>query len=408
MSIKFSELSKDFQDRMCTVPQAVFSTLNPDDETSEQVIERQDRFIKLPENVKNKLVSYETAKKIKVVGEHYNLELLQMAPIARVVRNYYFGDVKLDDFAGIIEKESKVSSEDAQAIARFVKERIIERDVKMTEAESVKKLSIGAAIKIYPEIKDQKITDMPIEVDGETAAPTLSNWIKDYYGLVGAGNRDMMKRSSYIYHGKNTKQLSQTEKQKIALIAKSLDDGTPVKIDSEKKEIVFDSVSNFSQQNKNVENKIGFTAPIKPAIKFDDVIKKVEKNNTVENIKTDSLNREKVIFSAEKEKEKNVQDKIESRPEIKHVHGNNWDLRSQHFKTDEKKKTGIFGFSFGSKKRREEFDKETAAGKIEFSSPQKLPVEKNKIKILDLPGETKEKKKDSENKNFFGRISPLN
>ncbi|NLC30602.1 MAG: hypothetical protein GX765_00935, partial [Candidatus Moranbacteria bacterium] len=124
MLSKFLELSEGFQERMCTAPQAVFSTLNPDDETTEQVIDRQDRFIKLPENIKDKLVSHETADKIKAIGAHYKLELLQMAPIARVIRSYYFGEVKLDDFASIIEKESKISKEDAENIARYVKDRI--------------------------------------------------------------------------------------------------------------------------------------------------------------------------------------------------------------------------------------------------------------------------------------------
>ncbi|NCA94078.1 MAG: hypothetical protein EOM84_02750, partial [Sphingobacteriia bacterium] len=114
----FLKLNKDIQEKICFSPQAVFVTLNPDDETTEQVIDRQDRFIKLPENIKDKLVSHETADKIKAIGAHYNLELLQMAPIARVIRSYYFGEVKLDDFASIIEKESKISKEDAENIAR--------------------------------------------------------------------------------------------------------------------------------------------------------------------------------------------------------------------------------------------------------------------------------------------------
>ncbi|NLC30568.1 MAG: hypothetical protein GX765_00765, partial [Candidatus Moranbacteria bacterium] len=124
MKNKFLDLNENIQKKVCTLPQAVFSTLNPDDETTEQVIERQEKFIGLPEDVKDKLISYETADKIKAIGAHYNLELLQMAPIARVIRSYYFGEVKLDDFASIIEKESKISKEDAENIARYVKDRI--------------------------------------------------------------------------------------------------------------------------------------------------------------------------------------------------------------------------------------------------------------------------------------------
>ncbi|EKE20764.1 MAG: hypothetical protein ACD_7C00491G0003, partial [uncultured bacterium] len=128
--VKFAKLDKKVQMGRCTIPQAVFVTLDPDDETFEQVVERQEKFLKLPENIKDKLVSSETAEKIKTVCAHFNLELLQMAPVARVIRSYYFAEVKLEDFANVIEKESKIGKEEAGNIARYIIDRIINKDVK--------------------------------------------------------------------------------------------------------------------------------------------------------------------------------------------------------------------------------------------------------------------------------------
>ncbi len=258
MATKFVDISDDFKIRMCTSPQAVFTTQDPDDETREQVIERQENFLKLPENIKDKLVASETAEKIKAIGAHYNLELLQMAPIARVVRSYYFGEVKLEDFANIIEKESKVAKEISEIIARYVIDRIINRDIKLKAVAKKEQLTIGQILEKYPEIKKKALTSSQLELERRIVNPTFENWISDYFNIVGAGNRDVMKRSSYIYHSKNTKSLNMIDRQKLSSVLKSLDDGSLLDVDVDKKEIVFNLLLT---ENKN-KPAIYQTAPL--------------------------------------------------------------------------------------------------------------------------------------------------
>lgn len=237
--LKFLELNKEVQEMKCTIPQAVFVTLNPDDETFEQVVERQEKFLKLSEKIKDKLVAPETSEKIKNICAHYNLELLQMAPVARVIRSYYFGEVKLEEFAQIIKKESGIGKEEAQNITRYITERIINKDVEIKNTVRREKLTIVSAMNRYPEIKKQALTASFLETGSRTVNPTVENWINDYFMIVGAGNRDVMKRSSYLYHGKNTRGLSAIDRQKLSQVLKSLDEGFLLDIDIDKKEIFF-------------------------------------------------------------------------------------------------------------------------------------------------------------------------
>jgi len=78
----FKQLARDVAEARCLIPQHVSITKDPDEETSEQIIARQDRFISLPETIKDKLSDHATGQKIQQMGQFFNLELLQIADIA--------------------------------------------------------------------------------------------------------------------------------------------------------------------------------------------------------------------------------------------------------------------------------------------------------------------------------------
>lgn len=370
----FLELNKESQIGKCTIPQAVFVTLDPDKETFEQIVERQEKFLKLSEPIKDKLVSHETAEKIKAIGAHYNLELLQMAPIARVIRSYYFGEVKLEDFAKVISEESKINLEDAQSITRYITEKIINKEVPVVAAVPTVKMTIAQAVEKFPEIEEQILTSASIEVDGKMARPTIKSWKRDYFNVVGADNRDIMKRSSYLYHSKNVKNLNVTDRQKLSNLLKSLDEGFLLRVDVNKREIVFDSAPaiNKSMAGGNVDMGKKIEKPIfqKPTVMVKEVETKIDKP----------------VF------EKKEENKTENKTLINHVQGNNWDLKSAHFI------------------KREEFDsklaKDSNEENIKFSSPQQLPVEKeNDLNKPNFKDGTETKNRSL--KNFFGRIEPV-
>ena len=411
MKVNFFDLDREIQTKRCTLPQAVFVTLNPDDETTEQVIERQEKFLSLPEDVKEKLISHETAEKIKAIGAHYNLELLQMAPIARVIRSYYFGEAKIEDFAEIIEKESKIPKEEAQNIARYIKDRIISREIKEIDTVKLEKMLFNEAVEAFPEIKNQKITEYSIESEGQMFAPTVANWIQDYYNLVGAGSKDIMKISSYLYHSKNGKKLSSSDRHNLAQLIRAVDQNIPLNIDTQKREIVFD----LSSETPKVKTPL--TPPIAPkninGVISRPVVEIARKNNfdvkkaTVE--KAEESRDLHTSFGVNSENNRN--DINNEKTTIRHIHGNSWNLGSAHFREDVQTKKSGWNFLKGAGSR-EQIKKGAGlegVDNLKFSSAQILSSEKVKEDemVPHLRDEPTKRTSINPKNDFFGRIRPM-
>ncbi|MFC1645287.1 hypothetical protein ACFL08_04645 [Patescibacteria group bacterium] len=248
---KFLELNKQLQVERCTIPQAVFSTINPDDETDKQIIERQEKFLQLSEDIKDKLVSSETSKKIENIGKRYGLELLQLAPIARAIRNYYFGDINTDQFSEIFSREIGVDTRIAQEIAAYVTREIVEKDI---SGGKIIKMSLSDAIKKYPALAEQLITAAPIAPQNATEQPrkpSLGNWIKDYINVMGTGKHSTMERGKYLYGSKRTRTVSATEKNVLSEMIRALEEHIPVSIDVIRNKVIFNNVNKGGFERKN-------------------------------------------------------------------------------------------------------------------------------------------------------------
>jgi len=238
-----------------TIPQLVSVTLKNEDETDEQIIERQEKFLRLPEDVKDKLASHKTGEKIFKIGQNFGLDLQKTASIARMVRNYYFGEVKKEDFVKVLAKETGINENDAGKIVEIVLRTIID-DKSLGVNVSIIELKLEDALKKFPEIGEQIISRVSLKGGGfsDMLRPTIRNWIKDYYQEMGTGKHDLMQRGDYLYHSKNTKGVSEVERQKLMTIIKSLEDGTLLKIDEQQKEIVFDAY----KESQKVDIKSSF------------------------------------------------------------------------------------------------------------------------------------------------------
>lgn len=412
MKIKFSELDKKIQEGRCTIPQAVFVTLSPDDETFEQVVERQEKFLKLPENIKDKLVATQTAEKIKSIGTHYGLELLQMAPIARAIRSYYFGELKLENFVEVIKKESKISEEEANGIYEYILNRIINKDVTVEDNVKKEKMTIGQALEKYPAMRKKTLTSIPIEINRINVSPTIENWISDYFGVVGAGNRDVMKRSSYLYHSKNAKGLNMVDRQKLSLVLKSLDEGFLLDIDMSRGEIIFDLMqsenkNNFVSEINNKRNAIVDYRKPAPQKSEAEVNEKTEKAPIVNKRFLDG-------FSGTEKKEvkkPEVSEIIVAKTEEKIEKASESDLLSNN--NNVIKKRDRFKFLIGGKKR-DDFDKknlgsnDSPKGTITFFEKNENLKEENDAKDASVQDIEAQGKKDENSKMVIRHVSGNN
>lgn len=420
---------------MSTNPHCVYVTSNPDDETYEQVVKRQEKFLQLPEKIQDILLSKEVAKKIQRIGQQYHLSLFQMASIARLIRGYYFGEIKKNDFAKILVQEMKIDLQRVEEISKYIIASIIETDITTIKTNPKIKLSIQQALEKYPKIRKQLVSVQSMEIIGQQypVKGTIGNWIKDYYNVVGAGNYDIMKRSGYLYNSKNTKALNVEEKQKLAFLLKALEKNSIVEVDVNKNEIIFKIKKNLSFRNRiGTDNEID-DLQSGQASNSQNNFEKPEKKGEKRQVENYFKQVENIQFKKTKndllEKNKTTETKV------KHIQGNNWNLKSNQFQKNTEKsekkrsvikkifkkhnKQSIGKGEFLERKKIVDksnnlYSKKNTDSKIKFSSPQQFPVEKvrgfrPKNKYLPKFNETKisEKKNTQTEDDFFGKISPI-
>ncbi len=223
---------------------SVFSTQEPDSETDNQTIASRDTFHELSESLKYKLASNGISQKIQAIGQKYRFELLRLANITRLIREYYFGEVRFENFPTEIEKRMSVSLLTAQEITRYIKSEIIDWDPWAEYIAKLPKLPIREIAQKFPKIADTEITAGYIELKGsdELSDPSIKNWIKDYVSHLGYDRHSQMDRTQYLFHSENGKSLSSQDREKLGIILKSFDENFPLPVDEENGEIVFDGM----------------------------------------------------------------------------------------------------------------------------------------------------------------------
>ncbi|PIS42438.1 MAG: hypothetical protein COT24_03640 [Candidatus Kerfeldbacteria bacterium CG08_land_8_20_14_0_20_40_16] len=68
------------------------------------------------------------------------------------------------------------------------------------------------------ERNNQLITEIPLETETEKRDPTVGNWILDFTANLGDNMFDRVKESQYFINGRNTKQLSNKEKDTLRIL----------------------------------------------------------------------------------------------------------------------------------------------------------------------------------------------
>lgn len=253
-----------------TVPARVFSTQNPGDETDEQIDERVNRFSRLPKKIQNKLSAFKISEKIQLIGQKYNFDLLRLANITRLIREYYFSEIPLENFPREIEKRTGVSLFTAQEISRYLKTEILDWDPWAEYVATLPKFPIRELLVKFPEIGDQLITENEIEIKNfpEPLRPSIRNWLHDYTQHLGQERHPSMQRMDYVFHSENAKYLSSPDRVKLAIILRSFDDNEPLPIDQENNEVLFDAVENKPEILKSFPAGGVMTKKPEPAANF--------------------------------------------------------------------------------------------------------------------------------------------
>lgn len=235
---------------------------------------RWSKYSELSPEMQKKLESEETAATIHKIQKFRNLSDETTANISRMIRGYYFGELKEFDFVPYLMREPNIDQAAAARLAQLVVKEIIEAEPEKTDAshqsneavDQQKSLPLLKALSRYPKLEEYVLTQQPFSTaenaDKEPEKGTIKNWIFDYHmNNRGKARRSITDRDRYLSESKNTETLSEEDRQKVSLILESFDESTPLLIDLEKKEIIFNIIVN----EKEAQKKPSIT-PERPAI----------------------------------------------------------------------------------------------------------------------------------------------
>lgn len=221
---------------------------------------RWDKMKLLSDEEKAVLISEELAGNLKNIFQHHGLQQKESESCSFLVGSLYLKELDDEEFLSKIDELLKSVSNDekknlikeiGEAISSVkknsgnIKKRIYD---KVDEDEELKSglmihIPLVQALKQFPKIGEQLVTNSPlkIKVFPMPVRPSIKNWINNYHENLGMEKHGSIERGNFVFHSENAKQLSSQERQKLALILKSLEEETLLAIDTEKEEIDFEA-----------------------------------------------------------------------------------------------------------------------------------------------------------------------
>ncbi len=207
-------------------------------------------FHALPEKVQDILKSREIARYIFAIEQKYHLNDAQTEELSRSVRRYFFREVSEDAF---VQHIAQVCGIPPQEGLRMLREIVNITPVPQRDEEEESEpqqpqrhlvpLPLEQALRQYPAIKDQTVTGVQIFMRSlpQPLRPSVKNWIMVYERVLGASKHTAIERGEFVFRAEPTRGLSQDDRQKLAMMLKSRDEGVPLTIDRDQRMIVFDA-----------------------------------------------------------------------------------------------------------------------------------------------------------------------
>ena len=143
-----------------------------------------------------------------------------------------------------------VAAENIMRFPMYLSESLQEIKTQMSSIAAVPKVSVGTiserltikqAVQKYPKLGEQMVTNSPIKLKNfdRPVRPLVRNWVYDYTSHLGQTGHTSMDRTNYLFRSENGSRLTSQEREKLGIILKSFDENTPIGVDGERQEIVF-------------------------------------------------------------------------------------------------------------------------------------------------------------------------
>lgn len=225
-----------------------------------------DEFNSLPEDTQTLLVSDKVARVLTQMQRDFQIDHESMLYICVFVRLYYFQKLSLGSFQQQMGNWLGQRLVRLDAIMAFIVQEVftLKPDVKVdpVEKKNHEQLFLLDALARYPRINEQQITSERIVVksEKEPVRATVRNWLRAYRDVLGVRRHTAIERGQFIFSSENAKKLSSIERERLAVMFKSLDEQEPLAIDPSRQEIVFSEKQIFTSSQPQMYPQT-FAAP---------------------------------------------------------------------------------------------------------------------------------------------------
>lgn len=304
-------MNTDYKNNKIYYPMLVSLDGNKNDKKDE-ILNLWDRFRSLPENIKNILSSEKIVDFIYGISKHYNLLESETENFSRIIRGYFLGEIVDGQFVRFVSQLCKTSGEEGLEILKAIKnispinevkekrnlvtgeitksnqnstfqnfskpkssnfnsnkkiissnfysnqgKKVFEPQQNLVSKANFSQMPIKRAMKLFPKLDSQIITKTPIVSRKylKPISPTIKNWLMIYEDFMGTSKKSAIERGNFLFQSDATKNLMETEKQKLALLLKSFDENFPLIVDRVKGEIIFTEFKN-NQQNVSLNSNL--------------------------------------------------------------------------------------------------------------------------------------------------------
>lgn len=221
------------------------------DQEDQKIWEAYDR---LDLNKKKVLTSFEVPIAIKSMEDILSLSNEEVGVASLAVRKIFFEEWTIDTcrekIASLLVHFGKTDNQKLTAIVEYIKSDIL-TIVPKEEVDDEKKsaIKVDASVRVallealsrFPQLGQQTITEsrVKLKTSAEPMRGSLLNWIKCYREELGVGYHDSVTRGQFLFRSQNGAKLSDEERERIALILRSIEDSELLVVDADRQEILF-------------------------------------------------------------------------------------------------------------------------------------------------------------------------
>lgn len=138
------------------------------------------------------------------------------------------------------EEEAKNKIQELEPWLQVEKEEVASVEMP-TRAIVTIRLPLLQALSKYEQLGNQLITQERIKLKSqpESVRPSLLYWIKYYRDELGIGHHSTVERGNFLFRSENGKKLTPEERERVNLVLKSVEENSPVEVDTEQNVVIF-------------------------------------------------------------------------------------------------------------------------------------------------------------------------